>query len=382
MRVAVIGLGAAGSAVLRFLARAGHETVGFEQFRIGHDRGSSHGESRIIRYLYSDPFYTGLMGHAFPLWRELETDAGTELIVRTGGVFIGPRDHPDIAATQSSLDKAERPYDLLDSEAAMARFPAFRMGTDEVALYEGETGFLRASDCLRANIRLACAGGAEVREEEAVASVESAGAGVRVVSGHGNQIFDRVVVTAGPWMGKLLQDLRLPLQVTRQYVAYLRTGTEDRDANATGQPWPAGDSRSFPSWIDVGSPKLYYGIPHDGRIAGIKIGLHAFGPVVDADAQPGPVPADLTDRMRDYATGRFTEARPEVTQAIACRYTVTPDEDFILDEIQAGSGIWMVSGCSGHGFKFSVLLGKIAADLATGGQCGIDIGRFSLARFH
>ena len=71
MNIAVIGLGGTGSAALRFLAAAGHKVTGYERFEIGHKRGSSHGNSRIIRYAYPDPLYTNLMTAAFPLWEEL-----------------------------------------------------------------------------------------------------------------------------------------------------------------------------------------------------------------------------------------------------------------------------------------------------------------------
>jgi sarcosine oxidase len=165
MKIAVVGIGGTGSAAARHLARAGHQVVGFEQFAIGHDRGSSHGHSRIIRYTYPDLLYTQMMGDAYPLWAELEEEAGEELFVRCGGLYLGPRAHPEIGATEQSLRQAGLEYSVLSAEALRERFPAFRLQSGEVALWQRDSGFLRADRCVLANARLARAYGAVLREQ-------------------------------------------------------------------------------------------------------------------------------------------------------------------------------------------------------------------------
>lgn len=367
MKIAVIGIGGTGSAALRFLAEAGHEAVGFERFRIGHDRGSSHGESRIIRYLYPDPFYTELMRHAYPLWRSLEARAGRELLVATGGIFIGAPESPEIVDAQRSLAAGGHPHEICDAAEAGRRFPDFRFDPAEVALYQEETGFLRASACVEANARLAREAGAAVYEEVGVDGIDDHGDRVRVRSTAGDFEFDRAIVTAGPWMGEMLRDLGWPLRVTRQFVAY-----------AGGAAANTAEPGRFPAWIDFGSPETFYGIPHDGRIEGVKLAMHEFGPETDPNDVPGEMPASMIARIEEYAAARFRFESPKVTRSFACLYTVTPNEDFV---VETRGPLTLVSGCSGHGFKFTVLLGKIAADLATGGDIPFDLSRFSASRF-
>ncbi len=370
LRVAVVGVGGAGSAALRFLAEAGHRVVGYEQFGIGHDRGSSHGESRIIRYTYPDPLYTGLMADAYPLWAALEEEAGEELQVRCGGLYIGPREHPEVRATEAALAGARLPYDVLDPDAVRERFPAFRLAACEVALHQRDSGFLRATRCVRANVRLAEASGATVRAGTAVEAIEQRQSQVFLRTAAGEEAaFDRVIVTAGAWMGKLLAGLNLPLQVTCQSILYL-TIRREPEQFAPGR---------FPIWIDAG--RNWYGFPSDGQIEGAKLALHDRGVPLDPDGSRPGVAEGYLSAAAAYAADRLPDVSLPATWAQTCLYTNTPDEDFILDRVAGMQSVWMVSGCSGHGFKFTVLLGKIAALLATGEEYPRDLSRFSLARF-
>ncbi|MGO8669814.1 MAG: N-methyl-L-tryptophan oxidase [Capsulimonadaceae bacterium] len=369
MKVAVIGLGGAGSAALRFLAEAGHDAVGFEQYALGHDRASSFGESRIIRYLYKDPIYTQMVGLAYPLWRDLEERAQAELLVTTGGIFLGLAGSARIAETRACLEAQGLPSECLDADTAMDRFPDFRLDDGEVALYQQDTGFLRSSLCITANLRLANEAGATIRAGTAIRLVEPRGAGVAVHTTLGEELFDRAVIAAGPWLTRLIPRT-LPLRVTRQYFAYMGSST-----------FPLGIpvSNTFPAWVDIDSPECFYGIPHDGRVPGVKVAAHQLGPEVDPDAPADAVPAAELQRLREYTTFRFPRIDHEITHTKACVYTVTPDEAFIVDEV--APGIWLVSACSGHGFKFTVLLGQVASDLATGQPASIDLSGFSLSRF-
>src|SRR5687768_13872058 len=115
MKIAVIGVGGTGSVALRFLAQAGHEAIGFEQFTLGHANGSSHGESRIIRYTYPDALYTQLMADAYPLWDALENEADEELFVRCGGLYFGAQDSPKIVSTEQALCQNALPYEKWDA---------------------------------------------------------------------------------------------------------------------------------------------------------------------------------------------------------------------------------------------------------------------------
>jgi sarcosine oxidase len=370
MKIAVIGVGGTGSAACRHLAKARHEVVGYEQFRLGHDRGSSHGESRIIRYTYPDRLYTQMMGDAYPLWADLEAEAGEELFVRCGGLLIGPPDHPRLAETRTALEFVGLSYEQLGPEAARERFSAVRLGEGEVALFQAESGFLRSTRCVLANARLARQYGAVLREETVVTDIAAAGDRTRVCTADGaEEVFDGVIVTAGAWMGKLLSGLGLPLTVARRQVIYL---------NIARHPERFMPDR-FPIWIDAEA--LYYGIPSDGRVPGVKLASHVLGETVDPDA---------VDRSRDealvrdavaLATRRFPDLSSDVAYTQTCLYTNTPNEDFIIDRVSGLPNTCLVSGCSGHGFKFTVLLGKIAAGFVTGEPYARDLSRFALDHF-
>ena len=371
MKVAVIGMGGTGSAGARFLARAGHEVVGFEQFAVGHTRGSSHGESRIIRYTYADEIYTRMMGEAYPLWQELQAEAGEELLVRTGGVFFGNGDGPLMASARAALDQNGVPYEWLDATEAGRRFPALRLADTEAALFQPDMGYLRATACVCANIRLARAHGADIREETPVRHVSQEEDQVSVTTeADETLVFDRALVTAGPWMGRFFQSLHLPLAVTRQQVVYLKP-----------QPSAVRDFESdrLPVWIDADAN--IYGFPADGRIEGVKLASHNLGEDADPDADRRAPDESYQSQMADYAQSRFDGLTRQVTHAQACLYTNTPNEDFLLDAVPQMTHVWLVSGCSGHGFKFTVLLGKIAAEAATLGITPPYLARFALNRF-
>lgn len=370
MRVAVIGIGGTGSAALRFLAQAGHETVGFEQFTVGHDRGSSHGDSRIIRYTYPDPLYTRLMADAYPLWDALEREANEELFVRCGGLFIGRPEHSDMAETARSLAENGLPYEMLSPKEVRERYPAFRLQPHERALFQQSSGFLRAGRCVLANARIARKRGAILHENAPVREIRQQKDQVVVATDTGiEEAFDRVIVTAGAWIGDLFRNLHLPLTVTRQQVVYL----------AVEEPMEAFEPQRFPIWVDVDT--WWYGFPLEGRYPGVKLACHQHGEAVHPDQVRREVDRSCVEDTARYARSRFHGVSDRMLHGVVCLYTSTPDEDFILDRAPGMEGVWLVSGCSGHGFKFTVLLGKIAADLATGEARADDLQRFSLARY-
>lgn len=370
MRIAVVGVGGVGSAACRHLAKAGHTVIGYEQFRNGHARGSSHGESRIIRYTYADPLFTQMMGDAYPLWADLEREAREELFVRCGGVLIGPEGHGELRETRASIISVGLPFEELTPEETRRRFPAFRLEPDEVALYQRDSGFLRPGRCVRAQARIASAHGAQIRVETAVQDIRSRDGNAVVRTDDGSEeSFDAVIVTAGAWMSKVLRQLELPLAVERRQVVYLRI------ARSPDNFLP----ERFPIWIDART--LYYGFPQDGVIEGVKLASHVAGYRVDPDSDEREPEKDRIAEAVKIAALRFPDVsgNPAFTQV--CLYTNTASEDFVMDFVPGLPNVYMVSGCSGHGFKFTVLLGNIAADAVTGGSYPRDLSRFALERF-
>jgi monomeric sarcosine oxidase len=370
MRIAVLGLGGVGTAACRFLAADGHSVVGFEQFRVDHDRGSSYGGSRIIRKVYPDALYASLMEAAYPLWGQLEIESGEPLFLRCGGLFFGPVGHPDMAATEHALRQVGVPYEALSAADARKRLPPFRLNENEYGIYEPQSGLLRASACVCANARGARAHGAELREGVRVERLEPTAAGVRLTVDGAMEQFDRVIVSAGSWTGALLSPwLRLPLTPTRQQYAHFAV---------PGSHAAFGADR-FPVWIDMDAH--FYGFPEHDEIPGVKVALHRPGPAIDPDS-PDREPQDaVDDTLREYVSRRLPDVSGEVTHHKVCLYTMSPDEDFIVDTLPGESRVVFVGGLSGHGFKFTVLLGQIAARLAAGVEPGHDLSRFRLSRF-
>ncbi len=370
MQVAVIGLGVAGASTCRQLASRGHKVSGFEQFTIGSDRASSFGESRIIRYTYPDPFYTTLMAKAYALWGEIQAEARQELLVQTGVLIIGPQHLPAMEQVSSSLMSLGIDYKVLTPDECSAVASGVHLQRNEVAIHQPAGGFLRATRCLKAICAQAEASGAVLLENIAVRHIEDGTDCVRLVFDDGSsRTFDKVVVAAGPWITKILPNT-IPATVTRQEIAYFKI---DFDAALFAPD-------RMPVWIDLKT--LTYGFPLDGVIDGVKVASHKTGIQVDPD-EPHKKPDSLYQQELAFeAQRRLPGLSGKVIKSQVCMYTNTPDEDFVLDWVPGSDHVFIVSGCSGHGFKFAPLLGEIAAACVCHQAPGCDMSRFSLARFH
>lgn len=355
MNIAVIGLGGTGSAALRFLAAAGHKVTGYERFEIGHRRGSSHGNSRIIRYAYPDPLYTNLMTSAFPLWEDLCEKTGRDLMVKCGGVTFAPDGHPELDATIAALSSAGVAHTVMPSGDAMQRFPAFRFTDDEVVVFHADAGFLRSGEIVETQVALARDAGAEIKAGVEVVDVRESQTDVLVRTACGDiSFYDKVIVAGGAYLPMLFPEIGLPLTVTRQQVTYV--GLEDAAKHHCAP-------ERMPVWIDAAT--YWYGFPTDGRVDGVKVARHQMGAVVDPLVDNRAVRGSDDDVALRVAEKRIGGVSGQVVHSEVCLYTNTPNEDFIFDTVPAGNNVLLVSGCSGHGFKFTVLLGKAAARWAT-----------------
>ncbi len=364
----VVGAGAAGAAAAYRLAKAGRRVALLEQFEVGHDRGSSHGASRIIRYTYEHPAYVQLAREAYAAWEELERETGTVLFHRTGDLFFGPAGGP-IEVYFETLRAEGIAHERLAPADVERRFPAVRLPPDHVALHQPDGGLLEADECVLRHALRAEDLGAEVREDEPVRAIRTSGADplVRVETDAGAYLTERLILTAGPWTARLTPDLRLPLRVTRQAVAYYG---------------PKGDASPFradrlPVWVYVGweggrpgeDAIAYYGLPMFGRF-GVKAARHGTrNPAVDPDALDRTVRPGELDDVRAFL-GRYFPglADAEAVDPHVCLYTVTPDEHFVIDVHPTDARIVLATACSGHGFKFASAIGRILADLALTGR--------------
>jgi len=326
--VAVVGAGIMGSATAYALALDGHDVVLYEQFEVGHSRGSSHGRSRIVRLAYPDVEFVELAVESFAGWRELEREAGIELLELNGLLELVEE---EAQGSSAALDAAGAEYELLTPEAARSRWP---VGVPDgwTALYQPEAGIVRADLAHRALVDRALAHGVQLRENTRIDSLDDLDA-------------EAVVLTAGPWVLRFFPDL--PVKVTRETVAYFRR---------EGQPLP-----SVVQLDPVTRGHALYSL-HD-PVHGLKAGAHHAGVVADPDEEGEPEPA-LVERVAEWVSRTYPDADADPVEAETCIYTTTADEGFILDR---RGRIVIGSPCSGHGFKFApavgVRLARIAADI-------------------
>jgi sarcosine oxidase len=338
MRVVVIGAGVMGAATARALARAGHDVTVFEQFAFGHARGSSHGESRVFRFSYPDPMYVAMAMEALPLWRELEEEAGEELLRTTGGLDRGKALDDHVAALEACGAECE----VLEPREVTARFPWLDPG-EGPALFQADGGVIAAERAVHAFLRSACAHGATLRDETKVLAVEPGPAGVSVRTGGATVVADVAVVTAGAWAKPLVAPLgiELPTRPTRETVAYFDF-----------------DEPRLTTVVEWGDPAIY-SLPSGPGL--VKVGEHIAGPATDPDEE-GRANDDSVRKLSDWVARRLPGAEAMPRYAETCIYTNTPDESFVLER---HGDVVIGSPCSGHGFKFAPLIGKRLAGLAS-----------------
>lgn len=368
--VAIIGLGVMGSAALAALARRGRRVVGIDRFAPGHDRGSSHGTTRIIRLGYFEhPSYVQLLRAAYPLWRALEARSGRSLLSVTGILEIGAPESDIVAGTLRSSRLHGLPHEILDAPSLMKRFPAFNVPADFVGVFQPDGGFVRAEQTVSVLQTLARQAGAELRMEEQILAVEPHRDGVRVSTPHGNVLAGCAIVAAGSWLKSLLPHLPVPIRVTRQVLGWFEPA--DRLQFAAGL---------FPVFLLQNQDGVFYGFPADAD--GMKVAKHHHvDETVDPDRYERTVSAADEATIRVALKAHLPDADGRLLAACTCLYTMTPDGDFIIDRLPGCPRIIVAAPCSGHGFKFAPVIGEILADLADTGRTGHDISRFSLARF-
>ncbi len=373
----VLGLGAMGSATAHHLARRGRRVLGLERFTPAHDRGSSHGKSRIIRLAYAeDPAYVPLLRRAYELWHELDASADERVIDLTGGLMLGAADSPLVAGAARSAREHGLAHELLDAPAIRRRFPQFNVPDGAVGLYEDAGGVVYPEAAIRAHLRGAAAAGAELRFEEPALRWEAAPSGdrVRVTTPRGSYEAERLVIAAGAYAPELLAGTGLPLSVQRNVLYWFDAGAR-RELFSPGRCpifiWELPDGRSAYGFPDLPGPP-----------GGVKVAFHGHGPLVTPETIDREVHADEVAAMRAFLAECMPDLAGGALLATAtCMYTLTPDEHFLLDAHPQHPQVLICSPCSGHGFKFASVVGEIMADLAETGATRHPIGPFRAARF-
>jgi sarcosine oxidase len=369
----VAGLGGMGSATAYQLAGRGKRVLGLERFSPAHDKGSSHGRSRIIRQAYfEDPAYVPLLFRAYELWEQLERETGQELMMLTGGLMIGRREGELVSGSVRSAKAHGLPYELLDAGEIKDRFPPFSLDSKTVALYEEKAGFVRPEEGVKAHLDRAVALGADLRFEEPVLSWEASGEGVRVATPRGSYEAERLVISPGAWAPQLLADPRVPLEVERQVMYWFEP---------TSGPEPFCSDR-FPIFIwEPDDGNVFYGVPDQDGGRGVKASFYRAGGV---PCTPETLDREVHDKEVDFIRSYLAEHVPDLAgrclEAKACMYTNTPDLHFVISFHPDHPQVVIACGFSGHGYKFCSVVGEILTDLVTEGSTDHPIGLFSPAR--
>jgi sarcosine oxidase len=370
--VIVVGGGVMGCAAAYHLAKGGRRTLLFEQFGVVHAWGSSHGPSRIIRLAYDTADYLQLARAAFGLWRDLEVESGRTLLRTIGGLDIGVPGALALDQIRTTYEAAGVPFETLDREEIVRRYPKFQLPEETIGYYQPDYGLLAADQCVATLAELARRCGAWINEHERVLQIAPRGGGVEVRTSSGVYTAERLILSAGSWMRPLVGQLgiELPLTVSKELVVYFQP--PDPEAYMP-ERFPIFIHR-FPNTTTLGS-----GFPIFGH-AGFKMIFDRVGPSIDPDDPDlAPAPGQLELLLR-YAASVLPSLGSDVIETATCRYTMAPDEHFIIDRHPEHPQIVIASPCSGHGFKFGSVIGAILADLAVQGRTEYPIDRFQLDR--
>ncbi|MFE3741186.1 N-methyl-L-tryptophan oxidase [Streptomyces sp. NPDC059134] len=374
--VIVLGLGGMGSAAAYHLAARGVRVLGLERFGPVHNRGSSHGGSRITRQSYfEDPAYVPLLLRSYELYERLERDTGREVATLCGGVMVGRPESLTVSGSLRSALQWDLPHEMLDAREIRRRFPTLTPRDDEVALFEARAGLVRPEHTVAAHVQLAALAGAELRFEEPVTRWEElpGGAGVRVHTPEGTYTAGQLVICPGAWAPELLADLGVPFTIERQVMYWFR---------------PEGGVAPFlperhPIYIwEDGDGVQVYGFPAiDGPDGGAKTAFFRKGTVCTPATIDRTVREEEIEAIAAHLRRHVPSLPGTFQQAATCMYSNTPDEHFVITRHPAHpASVTVACGFSGHGFKFVPVVGEIVADLALTGATGHPIELFDPSR--
>lgn len=368
--VLVIGAGTMGVAAAWALARRGVDVLAIEQFQYYNDKSSHSGNTRIFRHCYFEgEKYVPWTLEADRLFRELQDRTGLDLQLRVGCLDIGtPKNHHAQLAKATAIAH-NLPYEMLTGSEVNDRFPGWNLPADFEACLDPDGGVLMVENVFRAFRKELEAAGGRIVENTPVISWNADDSGATVETANGTFTGKHLIITAGAWAGKVLRDLRLPLTPTRKPVMWF----EVDDPKVFAQ-------ERFPSFIIDCDIAHFYGLPAVYPDS-LKMGIHSDANVVDPDDFHREVTAeDMVPEFVQFLTTMLKGAHPRTVNTSMCMYTMTPDEDFIIDRHPRHNNVSIAAGFSGHGFKFATVIGEHLADLATKDEAA-TVPAFAVSRF-
>jgi sarcosine oxidase len=361
--VVVAGLGGFGSAAAAHLAGRGLRVLGLDPRPGAHTEGASHGESRIVRQVYFEgASYVPLLLRTYELWGDVRMPSGDPVMRTTGALFLGAPGTRVLAGSAETARAWDLPHEVLDAAEVAVRFPALRPPPGTVALYEPRGGLVGPEAAVAAQLRTAAAAGAELRHDEAVTGWAPEGDAVRVATTRGDVTAGALVLAPGRWTPGLLGDLSVPLVTERRVQHWF--APPDPSAFAPGR---------LPVWIwDLAEGTSLYGVP-----------VLADGLVKAAVHFSGDRPADSWSTAEVAATlaGLLPGLGDDHRRSAECWYTLTPDQNFVIGPHPASDRVLLACGFSGHGFKFTPVVGEVLADLVVDGCTTFDLSLFDPLRF-
>lgn len=370
--VVIIGAGSMGMAAGYYLSEAGQRVLLIDAHDPPHTNGSHHGETRIIRHAYGEgENYVPLALRAQKLWEELEEKSKETLFLQTGVLNIGAPDSPFIQNVIKSAEQFSLLVETYTATEVNEKWPGFQLPAELIGCFESESGVLMSERCIQVYRELALNNGAILQMNTRVESIEVDEAQVTVKTPEQTFIGKHLIVTAGKGTNEILSHLglKLPLQPVRKTFAWFDS-TEDTYA-----------ANTFPAFTANIGEEMYYGFPSiDG--AGIKVGRNDGGQPVTAD-EPlvafGTYEEDEQDPTR-LTTFLMSEKMPQ-KYGKTCVYTNTPDSDFIIDRHPKFDHVVFACGFSGHGYKFSSVVGETLSQFIVANESTLDVSNFSIDRF-
>ncbi len=361
--VIVVGVGGVGSSTLYHLARSGVKVLGLDRFSPGHDRGSSHGGMRMVRRAYYEhPSYVPLVDRALQEWRELEESREETLYHPVGILNVGKNDGPLISGVRASVEQHKVDVDELTPAQFKKRAPGIHRADDHVALFEKNAGYLQVEACVQAYADEAVKAGAELRVGGAVRNWSARTSSVTVETESRTFTAGRLVVTPGPWARDLLLDLCIPFEVRRKPVYWYQTEGNDYQA-----------SKGVPAFLYETGDGIFYGYPQVDKF-GVKVGEHTGGMRVQdpLGLDRGVDPQDQK-RVETFLADHLPNVKRRCMQHSVCMYTMSPDSHFVIDRHPHHENVAFAAGLSGHGFKFTSILGKLLAGIVMGEAIDPDL---------
>ena len=368
--VIVLGTGGVGSAALYHLAKRKVSVLGIDRFPAAHDHGSSHGETRVIRRSYFEhPNYVPLLNRAYNLWHDLEETTEKELLLKTGLIYFGSPHGPVLQGIRRSSEQHALNVEDVSTNDALTQFPQFAAPDDSACLFEPDGGCLLVEDCVASHIEQAVQFGAIHQHSEEIVNWSATDDCCTVTTDRNTYHAAKLVIAGGAWSASLLAELNLSLKVIRKHLHWFETGSADYERD-----------NGCPCYFFETEGGYFYGCPGVSNL-GLKVAEHTGGEMIDdplnADRSEDPVDSG---RIEDFTTRHLPNLSRRRLQHRTCFYTMTPDEHFIVDRHPKFEAVSFAAGLSGHGFKFTSVLGEMLAQLATDEPPAVDIGFLGLGR--